>query len=925
MGITTCQNCLFLFLFPIILVECTPFRIAYKVREEERIGTAVGNVLTDSDLGQKYNQSVLLKLRFSFLSQPTLPRSILEIDDHSSIIKTVSRIDRESICSLKAKCSLQYDVAVTPMKYFQIIKLIVHVLDMNDNSPSFSQASFKYTVLESAPPGHEIVLPTASDNDSQEFSITSYEILPNSNMFKLQVSNRQSGTMGVSLALINKLDREREDFYQFTLIAIDGGNPPESGSTLINITVIDVNDNNPVFEKSLYTVSIPEDIDIGTTVLEVKATDQDEGLYGTVLYDFSKDSLDSYGSMFGINNKTGELYVNGGLDFEKRNMYHLTVIAYDQGQDSLPARATITINLLDTNDHPPVIKVNTISGSSEAVIPENSIVGTFVAHVSAKDEDEGVNGQLACSLSHDLFMLEHLEDGAYQILTAGRLDREHTPAYRLTIKCNDFADIPLISTENITVIITDTNDNAPIFRESMYYFRIEENNNVSAFVGQVNASDPDEGANGEVIYTIQSDIHRIMSINMKTGAITANYVLNREKVQEMSFVVKAQDKGSPSLSGTATVLLTVDDKNDEIPLFVKSSYPFSLGENKPPGTIVGQVSAVDNDLEPYNDITYSLNPDTHDNILFTIDAKNGVLRSAKSIDREKNPVFYLSVIAMNRGYNGMSSSAKVSVYIADTNDNAPIFTYPTSYNNTVHMSSKVPLGHVFARARAKDKDIGVNSVITFAIQGGDYKSYFDIDPTNGAIRTKADLGKLRSSIITLVIRASDHGRPPKSTLQELNILLNKTASVASLEENPPSGGVLSKQNLTILITVSGISAFIALALVVVIVIIRRQGQVDDKKRFLARTEALRMLSGREDMNDLGAASDTGSIDSAEGQNKCGSDTVTYNLNQMDSGYHWQPDINTGDSVSWPANLNSRHPQVRIHHCIYHFFISFSSS
>ena len=393
---------------------------------------------------KQYRKEVLQQLEFRFLSDPRVP---LAIDASDGVLRTKGRIDRDSLpnCRQMDRCEMSLDVTVQPVAYFRIIKVSLEIIDINDNPPRFGDSHHAFiSILESASIGSTFLLPSATDPDSPVYGVQHYDLNSLWQNFELKITPKLDGFLDVRLLLKEKLDREMREEYVLKLIAYDGGQPPKSDSINVTVRVLDSNDNDPIFERDSYEVKIVENLPLRTAILKVTATDQDSGVNGQVVYGMSPQTRQAYGDMFGVNNQTGDIFIVGTIDREKADVYQLVVTAEDCGVDSHPVDMTVTVVVTDQNDNPPKVVVNTLTaiGTDFANVPENSQIGTFVAHVTVSDPDAGRNGSVNCSLDSRQFNfiqrpLLPQSDIEYQILTAVRLDREVKDFYNVTIVCSD--------------------------------------------------------------------------------------------------------------------------------------------------------------------------------------------------------------------------------------------------------------------------------------------------------------------------------------------------------------------------------------------------------------------------------------------------------------------------------------------------------
>ena len=825
----------------------------YQIYEEIRAGRYIGNVRDDANLAQKYSDiATLQQLRFQFLSQPT---TNFLIEDTTGVIKTSGSLDRDSICPNMEVCEIKLDVAVQPVQYFEIIKVTVDILDINDNFPTFPQSKISHEVLESALPGNSFVIPTAIDPDSPEFGIQRYQLATGEDKFELKIANKVDGSLSVKLLLKEKFNREVQDTYHVQIVAFDGGTPPKSGSIDVTIIVLDSNDNPPVFENKTYHVEIEENVTMFTRIAHVSATDEDIGKNGEVMYSFSTQTQEAYGHLFGIEPETGAIFIQGNIDYEKASIYTLSVIARDNGADSIPADATVIVTVKDVNDHSPDITVNTLSASATSIaeISEDSEIGTFVAHITVVDKDSGPNGQFNCTLNDNQFIMKQMYDTEYKIVTSALLDREKQARYNLALTCRDRGAKPNTAIKNIQVAVLDINDCNPIFSEQSYIAKLIENNYEGAFIAQVNATDADTGLNALIHYSLPPQVSSYFEIDSLNGVIKAKISFDRETFPQIRFDVIAEDQGEPPRSASAVMVVTITDVNDERPEFSQPSYSFGVAENEPAGTEVGVVAASDSDGEPYNDFKYSLLPSRSDADSFRIHPHSGKITTRSILDRETQQVYYLVVAASDEGSPALSSTVSVSIYVDDKNDNGPIFDYPSKFNNTIHISNKVPVGYTVTRVQAHDMDIGKNAKIAYHFQRGNEESIFKLDPSLGTISVNVELDEIEYRLFKLKIMAKDQAFPQKGAIGNLNIVVNQSIPFPL---NPASGSLLSGTNFTIVVSLACASGVITIILITAIVLIKKQEKNKKVHKYNCRMEALKMLTAKESMQDYEQKSPT---------------------------------------------------------------------
>ncbi|XP_016298696.1 protocadherin gamma-C3-like [Sinocyclocheilus anshuiensis] len=392
-------------------------QIVYSVLEEASPGTTVGNIVKDLNL----NLQELENRGFQIASGPN--KRYFDVNMKTGILQIKDKVDREELCGRSLKCALELEAIVnSPLNMY---RFEVHVLDINDNSPTFHSSSLQLNVSEAAFIGERYALPNALDTDVGSNSVKSYKLSANEH-FSLDVQSGGEQSVSAELVLQKALDREKQPAIQLTVTAVDGGKPPRSGAISIIVNIIDANDNIPVFTKSLYKTRIPENAPIGTSVITVHASDADDGLNGEIVYSFIKHVNDRNIESFAINQVSGEITVNGKLDHESNNAIEIRVQARDRGSLPRAAHCKILVEIMDINDNIPEISVTSFVN----VVKEDSQKGTMVGLITVKDGDSGENGSVKLKIVDSLpFVLQNTYKNKYSMVVNGPLDRERASEY----------------------------------------------------------------------------------------------------------------------------------------------------------------------------------------------------------------------------------------------------------------------------------------------------------------------------------------------------------------------------------------------------------------------------------------------------------------------------------------------------------------
>ncbi|XP_060110214.1 protocadherin gamma-A8-like [Heteronotia binoei] len=638
-------------------------QISYSIPEEMQKGSFVGNIAKDLGLDGKHLSEHGLRI----ITKPGMIQ-YFALNFNSGILQTSERIDREAICGQAEKCTLNFQVIME--RKLKMYGIEVEITDVNDNDPEFHPWEQELEISETSTLGSNFDLPRAEDPDLGINSIHRYK-LTGSNHFSLQVQIDENGIRRAELVLDKPLDREEQSVHDLILTAFDGGDPVRSGTAQIHVIVLDANDNAPVFSQPIYEATVMENIPKGSTIVAVRAVDLDEGINGEIKYTFQTPRKRN-SQTFLLNSTTGEITVGGNVDYEESSLYEFEIQAKDGG--GLSDRSKVVIFVMDLNDHAPESEVSYLTND----ILEDSPVGTVVAILNVQDSDSGSNGEVTCSIDPDLpFQLKGSMDNFYSLVTDNVLDREKVASYSITLTAADHGIPPLSTTTVIAVSLLDTNDNPPLFAESTYTSYLLENNLRGASIFSFKADDPDWEENSRITYSIigghdQFPLSSYLSIHSETGVVYALSSFDYEELREISFCVKAQDGGSPSLSSNVSVTLFILDQNDNTPEILYPSTPTdgSTGvelapHSSEPGYLVTKVVAVDADSGQNAWLSYQLLKATEPG-LFSIGLHTGEIRTARFFLDKDALKQSLVVLVKDNGQPPLSASVTVTVVLADS-------------------------------------------------------------------------------------------------------------------------------------------------------------------------------------------------------------------------------------------------------------------
>ncbi|XP_039252765.2 protocadherin alpha-4-like [Styela clava] len=537
-----------------------------------------------------------------------IKEKFLEIERNTGTVKLAKVFDRDEICSGVQTCIIKAQIAVLPHAAFKLVELDIVIDDVNDNKPTFPVATLQLNVSESSAIGDVINLDAyqAKDYDFGRNSHLRYTTTQNK-QFNLKFFVDDKNSSHLRLYVIDELDHETAPEIKLDVWARDAGAPSLAGQMRLVINIIDVNDNQPIFEEEEYIISIEENAPRGTTIAMLKAHDPDSGLYGHIRYFISTRNSKLVQKLARIDENRGTVWIRESLDREKHNGLRVLIEARDSDPENPKTGETwLTINVKDINDNSPVITADYISQSDEdtVYVSESTGNGSYIAKISVSDSDHGKNGKLEVSLTtlranskrnkNDKDQNDRhfalTEDGFLE--TREIFDRETCSQYRIFIRACDQGTPQRCSNKEITVVILDVNEYAPNIETPLKTVTMREDAYVGTTVAKIIANDGDsangfaltrnktdhivKSRNGDVTFSITRGNAGVFSIDKGTGLIRLISPLDREKRSEWKLTVSARDGGSPFLESFSTVIVKVTDVNDNAPIFVNPGVNNSL-------------------------------------------------------------------------------------------------------------------------------------------------------------------------------------------------------------------------------------------------------------------------------------------------------------------------------------------------------------
>ncbi|XP_025115144.1 protocadherin gamma-C4-like isoform X3 [Pomacea canaliculata] len=802
--------------------------IRFKVKEEQPAGTLVGSLADNDWLQAAVSDDGRPSLRYTFLSTGLSHADFFTINVTSGDIRTARPLDREALCGLYSPaCHMTLEVAAQSAltQFFRMATVVVEVEDVNDHAPQFPAERVRLDVLEDVLMNSSLALAAAEDQDMGVYGVQAYSLVGDSagTVFVLNVAEAPDGRQKVSLLVKGPLDREKVSYYYLTVVARDGGRPPRSGTMTVEINVLDVNDNPPVFHPSRFNISVDENTPVNSVVLTFNTTDADRTANGQKMFRFSPLMQPEVTRYFHLNASSGQLRVIAPLSEIQGRSFQMTVECSDGGHPALVGEAVVEVHVADSGNTRPRAILTLLF---EGFVSEYAQPGTVVAHVRVVDPDQGLQGLVRCSVISEAMELQALDVDQYKVIVIQALDREKQATHNVTVTCRDAGSPPLSTSLQFTVHVVDVNDNPPRFDSDVYYASIVENNEIGLQITRVAAHDPDVGDNAKIDYSVASSNGDAGVIIDNNGYIIATRSFDHERDHQVTFEVLATDNGNPKRRATATVILTVQDVNDVTPKFQQKGYEIRVMENSVVGMAVGKVTADDTDSGDNGRVTYALaweNPQESafysplDNTIPIAVSSDGTLTLERKLDHEQTAQYRLLVLATDNGKPARTGSARVTLIVDDVNDNAPQIIVPDPTNiSALALATDTKPGSTLLVVVARDIDHPGVSQLHFHLAKA--TPFVRINGENGVLTLSRalnfkDVGQHR---VTVVV--TDSGMPPRASNASFDLMV----FAANASDGPPQRERM--EHLLIVIILGCVTGVITVAVIVTIVVIRRADQ-----------------------------------------------------------------------------------------------------
>uniref|UniRef100_A0A8C3QGR2 Cadherin domain-containing protein n=1 Tax=Cyanoderma ruficeps TaxID=181631 RepID=A0A8C3QGR2_9PASS len=560
----------------------------------------------------------------------------------------------------------------------------------------------------------------------------------------------------------------------------------------VSVTIQDINDNAPQFDRGFVTIEMIESTPPGTRFPLGSGRDPDIGANSLQKYELIPNPLFSLlvrESPDGT--KHAELVLEKGLDREKQRNHHLILTAVDGGDPVLSGTAQIMINVTDANDNPPVFTKEIYTVQLMENLPE----GSLAFQVKATDNDEGTNAEITYSFSDIAKSIRQpftLDPSTGDVKVTGALDYEERKYYEMSVEGKDGGGLTAHAKVHIDII--DVNDNAPTLSLLPILNPIPEDSLPSTVVAVINVRDKDSGENGEVSCKIDGNFpFRLETSSENSYKLIIASALDRENVSAYNITISAMDRGRPALRSSAELVVEVSDVNDNAPVFEEAAYSAYVAENNAAGALVVRVQARDADAGANGRVSYWLAGGSAGAAgaapLVSVEARSGALYAQRSLDYEQCREFAVAVRAQDGGAPARSSTATVRVFVLDRNDNAPRVLWPAAAASPFEVVPRsAEAGYLVAKVVAVDADAGRNAWLSYELVQASEPALFRVGLHSGEVRTARAVSERDAAKQRVVAVVKDHGQPALSATATLHVVLAESLQEALPELSERAAG-----------------------------------------------------------------------------------------------------------------------------------------
>uniref|UniRef100_G1KXN5 Protocadherin alpha subfamily C, 2 n=1 Tax=Anolis carolinensis TaxID=28377 RepID=G1KXN5_ANOCA len=588
----------------------------------------------------------------------------------------------------------------------------------------------------------------------------------------------------------------------------------------VEVEIRDINDNAPIFSANEHILSIAEVITPGTRFPLEGASDADIGPNAFLTYKLRPNDY------FSIEQKTNDhhnkpltIVLKKPLDREEIPTHHLLLTATDGGKPELTGTVQLVINVLDTNDNPPVFNQSVY----KIKLVENAANGTLVIKLNATDLDERSNGEIYFFSAHiapNFQKIFKINSNTGEVTVSGSVDFEDRSVYDLQIVAEDKGNPPLSGHCQLIIEVLDVNDNAPEVSVSSLSVPVPEDSPPGTVVALISVSDKDSEANGQVTCSLWPPglPFKLVSTFKNYYSLVVSEHLDREHMAEYGLMVMAQDQGLPSLSASSTVVVPISDINDNAPAFAQSSYTVFVKENNPPGAHIFTVSAFDLDIAENSLISYWIDEKLWPlSSYISVHSESGKLYALQPLDYEELKLLEFQVNAKDAGLPSLCGNVTIQVFVVDENDNAPAVTGQTE-DNSILLVVPVPAGHMLGKIHALDADSGYNAWLRYELHEAN-NGPWRVGLYSGEISTIRSMDEAEGSRSqNLRVLVKDHGKPQLSATATLSVSLVTSAQAIQTNIRLPKTDEISKPkagivNLYLIIAICSVSSLFLLAVI----------------------------------------------------------------------------------------------------------------
>ncbi|KAG5343409.1 CAD87 protein, partial [Acromyrmex heyeri] len=784
------------------------------VREDDPIGTLVMTVKArDGDRGMP---------RKMIYELVTNPFDYFLLDDDTGELRTAKPLDREAlenstgVLTLIVKARELIDgIPGNDKLTVSTAEATVTIKDVNDEPPTFNRREYNIEIPENVQDGTPLphLDMTVKDPDVGLNSVFSLRLEDITGAFTVEPV-LATGSTSVNIRVTNgSLDYENPNQRKFIILVVAEEvhtNPKLSSTATVTISITDANDNAPSFGSPTYTATVSETAAPGSPIITITAKDRDSGRFGTagIVYQL----LGQGAEHFAIDKKTGTITVapcptpgtSPCLDYEQQTEYFLTYKATDDNGEGQTTSVSLRISLVDANDSPPRF----LQDKYRAVVDEGAEKFEPELKVQARDKDKTSKITYALVGGNELGLFAVDPDtGEITIKSPVDMTNATHDWIGLTIQASDgiFVDSALV---NITV--RDVNNNAPMFPHDIYTASIAEISPIGTVVEEVTATDADSGVNAELVYRIQKGAFDDFTINETTGVVTVSRKLDYDEKNTYHVEVIAFDKGTPSLTGTTTLMIEVENSNDKAPYFTPETQLAEVTEDTPIGTVFATLKATDPDSTNLEALNFAIsepitaidrngqrvNDSKSFKDFFAVDRATGQVSVVRALDRDIAATVSVTIVVSDTTAPTLQQGrGKLVVTIIDVNHMAPEFLKPWTRENPrylIEMQEEQPTGAVVGAFTATDAD---SNIAGYAIDPP--SPYFNIDNITGIVRTSQVIDYEETKQLEFTVVAYDSGVPQLSTTAKVTVTVinvndqdpkfEKELYNASVKENSPPG------------------------------------------------------------------------------------------------------------------------------------------